>query len=259
MSQFDDSQLGAKRKVYSVRKGKIVAISFLYGMIAMLMSVTCVFFSWKVQQEKPDLIHIAFLIVSGMCGLFGFVMMLWRLTDLRKKVQLYQYGMVLFGHKETIVLPYSQIERIYWEIKGKRKWFGKNQTTHTLIIDSRDQEQTQLSSKLYAQSQAMMEIIEKEVSICHLESYCTKLEQGEEVHFDDISLHLEYLRIPDGYVSWSDFGGITLQNGMVYLINKLDEPFYGVKLSKFPNFALFTNLTQHINEQNEQNWNGVVV
>lgn len=259
MSQFDDSQLGAKEKVYSARKGKVITISLFYGIIAILMSAACVFFSWKVQQENTDLIHIAIIIASGMCGLFGFVMMLWKLTDIRKKVQLYQHGLALCGHKGTLVLPYSQIERIYWEITGKRKWLGKNRTTYTLIIDSKDHDQIYLSSKLYAKGQELMEKIERKVSFQHLDASCKKLEQGEEVHFDDVSLHLEYLRIPEGYISWSDFGGVTLQNGMVYLINKLDEPFYGVNLSEFPNFALFTNLTQHICEQHEHNWDGVVV
>ncbi|MDQ0417033.1 hypothetical protein J2Z48_001205 [Croceifilum oryzae] len=253
MVQYDDSQLGDKGKLYSVNKGKVLTISLLYGFVAILMSAGCVYFTWKAQQGKADVLLISQMIATGMCGLFGFVMMLWKGKDLSEKVRLYQNGIIVFGRKKEILLPYSRMDRIYWNIRSKRKWSGKEKTIHTLSIDSLDyDEEISLSSKRLVGAKELMEQVERGVSSWRLDILCETLSKGEEIHFDDVSLHIDYVRIPDGYINWSNFGGITLQNGMVYLINKQDEPFYGVKLSKFPNFSLFTNVTQHICEQHEQ-------
>lgn len=259
MGQYDDSQLGEKGKLYTANKGKVITISLLYGLVAILMSAGCVYFTWKAQQGKPDALQISQIIATGMCGLFGFVMMLWKGKDLSEKVRLYQNGIIVLNRKKALVLPYLRIDRIYWEIRSKQKRSGKDKIIHTLQIDSLDHdEEISLSSKRLVDAKELMEHVERGVSSWHLDSLCEALSKGEEIHFDDISLHVDYVRIPDGYINWSNFGGITLQNGMVYLVNKQDEPFYGVKLSKFPNFSLFTNLTQHICEQHEQQ-NEIVV
>ncbi|TCP63541.1 DUF6585 family protein [Baia soyae] len=253
MGQYDDSQLGDKGKLYSVNKGKIITVSLLYGLVAILMSAGCVYFTWKAQQTKPDMFQIICIIATGMCGLFGFIMMLWKGKDLSEKVRLYQNGIIVFSRKKTLLLPYSRMDRIYWNIRSKQKRSGKDKAIHTLRIDSLDyDEEISLSSKRLVEAKELMEQVERGVNSWHLDGLCETLSRGEEIHFDDISLHIDYLRIPDGYINWTSFGGITLQNGMVYLVNKQDEPFYGVKLSKFPNFSLFTNLTQHICEQHEQ-------
>lgn len=249
MNETTPKDLGKRVKEYRVRVSSIIGLSTLTFILACLFGLG-VYMAFETIKSEKEIKKILILIGLGMACIASLYLFIYQLLQLRKKVILFENGIKVIALRKQYQISYQDIERIYWNLKEGNGWLGIGKGSR-LIIFTKEGQKLDIDEHTYLKSEELMETIEREMGFKHLEVIYEELEKGTEICFDKVFIHRDFLRIPDGYVNWCDFGGITLQNGTVYFINKEEEPFYGEILCRFPNFALFANLAQHLRENHE--------